>query len=119
MMRPRSFALVATALLATSAFAAEVETITIKTLRAQMRYDVTEFDLKPGQKVKLVFQNDGDIWVVLCLTGSFNSSAPFRGWCVRVKPDGTMVPTCSGIRSPGRIVVNYDNEVYYTDNQGP
>ena len=40
MMRPRSFALVATARLATSAFAAEVETITIKTLRAQMRYDV-------------------------------------------------------------------------------
>jgi hypothetical protein len=34
MMHPRSFAL------ATSAFAAEVETITIKTLRAQMRYDV-------------------------------------------------------------------------------
>ena len=65
------------------------------------------------------FDKDGDIWVVLCLTGSFNSSAPFRGWCVRVKPDGTMVPTCSGIRSPGGIVVNYDNEVYYTDNQGP
>jgi hypothetical protein len=38
MMRPRSFALVATALLAISAFAVEVETI--KTLRAQMRYDV-------------------------------------------------------------------------------
>ena len=65
------------------------------------------------------FDKNGDIWVVLCLTGSFNSSAPFRGWCVRVKPDGTMVPTCSGIRSPGGIVVNYDNEVYYTDNQGP
>ncbi len=28
-------------LFATGAFAAEVETITIKTLRAQMRYDVT------------------------------------------------------------------------------
>lgn len=38
MMRPRSLALVATALLAISAFAVEVETI--KTLRAQMRYDV-------------------------------------------------------------------------------
>ncbi len=65
------------------------------------------------------FDQDGDLWVVLCLTGSFSSKAPFRGWCVRVKPDGTMVPTCSGVRSPGGIVVNYDNEVYYTDNQGP
>ena len=65
------------------------------------------------------FDKDGDLWVVLCLTGSFSSQAPFRGWCVRVKPDGTMVPTCSGIRSPGGIVVNWDNEVYFTDNQGP
>ncbi len=65
------------------------------------------------------FDKDGDIWVVLCLTGSFSSQVPFRGWCVRVKPDGTMVPTTSGVRSPGGIVVNYDNEVYYTDNQGP
>jgi len=65
------------------------------------------------------FDKDGDLWVVLCLTGSFSSQVPFRGWCVRVKPDGTMIPTCSGIRSPGGIVVNYDNEVYYTDNQGP
>jgi hypothetical protein len=65
------------------------------------------------------FDKDGDLWVVLCLTGSFSSQVPFRGWCLRVKPDGTMVPTCSGIRSPGGIVVNYDNEVYYTDNQGP
>ncbi len=65
------------------------------------------------------FDKNGDIWVVLCLTGSFSSQVPFRGWCVRVKPDGTMVPTCSGIRSPGGILVNYDGEVYYTDNQGP
>jgi hypothetical protein len=65
------------------------------------------------------FDKDGDLWVVLCLTGSFTSEAPFRGWALRIKPDGTMVPTCSGIRSPGGIVVNYDGEVYYTDNQGP
>ena len=65
------------------------------------------------------FDKNGDIWVVLCLTGSFNSVTDFRGWAVRVKPDGTMVPTCSGIRSPGGIGFDADGEVYYSDNQGP
>ena len=46
---------------ASVAFSADVETITIKTLRAQMRYDTTEFDVKPGQKVKIVFKNEDDM----------------------------------------------------------
>ena len=65
------------------------------------------------------FDKNGDLWVTLCLTGSFNSNAAFRGWALRIKPDGTMVPTCSGIRSPGGIGFDADGEVYYTDNQGP
>lgn len=65
------------------------------------------------------FDKAGDLWVVLCLTGSFNSVTDFRGWALRIKPDGTMVPTCSGIRSPGGIGFDADGEVYYTDNQGP
>jgi glucose/arabinose dehydrogenase len=65
------------------------------------------------------FDAQGDLWQVLCLTGSFSSEVPFRGWAVRVKPDGKMVPTCSGIRSPGGIGFDADGEVYYTDNQGP
>jgi glucose/arabinose dehydrogenase len=65
------------------------------------------------------FDKAGDLWLVLCLTGSFTSETPFRGWSVRIKPDGTMVPTCSGIRSPGGIDFDADGEVYYTDNQGP
>ncbi len=65
------------------------------------------------------FDKHGDLWVCLCLTGSFSSQVPFRGWAVRVKPDGTMVPTCSGIRSPGGVGFDAEGEVYYTDNQGP
>jgi hypothetical protein len=30
------------------------------------------------------FDPSGHLWVVLCLTGSFTSEAPWRGWCVRV-----------------------------------
>jgi len=61
---------------------------------------------------------NGDIWIVLCLTGSFSSEVPWRGWCVRVKPDGEMVPTASGIRSPGGIGFNEAGDAFYTDNQG-
>jgi hypothetical protein len=65
------------------------------------------------------FDKNGDLWTVLCLTGSFDSKAPFRGWALRIKPDGTMTPTCSGIRSPGGIGFDAEGAVYYTDNQGP
>lgn len=65
------------------------------------------------------FDKNGDLWVTLCLTGSFSSRAPFRGWALRVKPDGTLVPTCSGIRSPGGVGFDADGEAYYVDNQGP
>ena len=65
------------------------------------------------------FDADGNIWVVLCLTGSFSSEVPFRGWAVRVTPDGRTIPTTSGIRSPGGIGFGCDGTVLYTDNQGP
>lgn len=64
------------------------------------------------------FDRNGDLWVVHCLTGSFTSETEYRGWCLRIKPDGTMVPTCSGIRSPGGIGMNADGDMFYTDNQG-
>jgi len=65
------------------------------------------------------FDRDGNIWVVLCLTGSFNSDCKYRGWCLRITPDGKAIPTCSGIRSPGGIGLNSAGDVFYTDNQGP
>jgi glucose/arabinose dehydrogenase len=65
------------------------------------------------------FDRDGAIWVTLCLTGSFTSEHPFRGWCMRVMPDGRTVPTASGIRSPGGVGMNAAGDMFYTDNQGP
>lgn len=65
------------------------------------------------------FDRHGDMWVVLCLTGSFSSEVPFRGWGVQVKPDGTMVPAVSGVRSPGGIGFNAEGDLFYTENQGP
>lgn len=65
------------------------------------------------------FDKNGDLWVTLCLTGSFGSNIDFRGWALRVKPDGSLIPACSGIRSPGGMGFDAAGEVYYTDNQGP
>ncbi len=65
------------------------------------------------------FDKDGNMWVVLCLTGSFNSDSKYRGWCLRIDSDGNSIPTCSGIRSPGGIAFNTNGDAFYTDNQGP
>ncbi|MEZ5326069.1 MAG: hypothetical protein R3F19_13545 [Verrucomicrobiales bacterium] len=62
---------------------------------------------------------DGNIWVVLCLTGSGGTRADYRGWCMRITPDGKMIPTASGIRSPGGIGENHLGDMFYCDNQGP
>lgn len=61
---------------------------------------------------------EGNIWVALCLTGSFTADSNWRGWVVRVTPDGKMIPTCSGVRSPGGIGFNAEGDAFYMDNQG-
>ena len=65
------------------------------------------------------FDPQGNLWIVLCLTGSFTSEAPYRGWCLRLTPDGKWLPTCSGVRSPGGIGMNAEGAMFFTDNQGP
>lgn len=65
------------------------------------------------------FDTKGDLWLTLCLTGSFSSQTEYRGWCLRITPEGKVVPTCSGIRSPGGMGMNLAGDVFYTDNQGP
>ncbi|HTN75289.1 MAG TPA: hypothetical protein VL096_08585 [Pirellulaceae bacterium] len=65
------------------------------------------------------FDKDGNIWVALCLTGSFSSANKYRGWCLRITPEGKVIPTTSGLRSPGGIGMNAEGDMFYTDNQGP
>ena len=46
---------------------------------------------------------DGNMWIVLCLTGSNGAESDFRGWCVRINEKGEMIPTTSGtgyVKSP-------------------
>jgi len=65
------------------------------------------------------FDKGGNIWITLCLTGSFTSDAKFRGWAGKITPEGKFVPTTSGVRSPGGVGFNAEGDVFYTDNQGP
>ncbi len=46
------------------------------------------------------------------------STAPYRGWVLRVSPDGTVTPWASGVRSPNGVAVDSQDRVFVTDNQG-
>ncbi len=65
------------------------------------------------------FDRDGNMWVVLTLTGSFTSDSKYRGWGLRIDPQGRATPLVSGIRSPGGVGFNAAGDCFYTDNQGP
>ena len=62
---------------------------------------------------------DGNIWIALCLSKSYHSDAPFRGWCLKITPDGKKIPVCSGIRSPCGIGPNEHGVMFYAESQGP
>ncbi|MCA9173606.1 MAG: hypothetical protein KDB14_03890 [Planctomycetales bacterium] len=62
---------------------------------------------------------EGNIWVALCLSESYRSKVPFRGWCVKVTKDGKLIPVCSGIRSPCGIGPNEHGVMFYAESQGP
>jgi glucose/arabinose dehydrogenase len=65
------------------------------------------------------FDRHGDLYITLCLTGSFTSDSKFRGWAMKMTPDGKITPFASGVRSPGGVGFNAEGDVFYTDNQGP
>ncbi|MEY3852752.1 MAG: hypothetical protein RI910_1732, partial [Verrucomicrobiota bacterium] len=39
---------------------------------------------------------NGDVWMVLCLTGSFHAHSPWRGWAAKITPEGKFIPVASG-----------------------
>lgn len=62
---------------------------------------------------------EGNIWVALGLSGSYHSRNLFRGWAVKVTPDGKMIPVCSGLRSPGGVGPNAQGVMFCIESQGP
>jgi hypothetical protein len=62
---------------------------------------------------------EGNIWVALGLTASYRSENRFRGWGMKVTPDGKTIPVCSGMRSPGGVGENAEGVMFYVESQGP
>lgn len=42
----------------------------------------------------------------------------WRGWGMKVTPEGKLIPVCAGMRSPAGIGVNASGDAFYTDQQG-
>jgi hypothetical protein len=61
----------------------------------------------------------GDIWIALGLSSSYESHNLFRGWAVKVTPQGKMIPMCSGLRSPGGVGPNAQGAMFAIESQGP
>ncbi len=63
---------------------------------------------------------DGNFWITLNkpFGGEPFGKAPWRGFAMRITPDGRMLPTVSGLRSPAGIQNSPWGDMFYTDNQG-
>ncbi|MCH2134071.1 MAG: PQQ-dependent sugar dehydrogenase [Phycisphaerales bacterium] len=46
------------------------------------------------------------------------SQEPWRGWVLRISPEGEVTPMAHGFRSPCGIGMNIEGDVFVTDNQG-
>ena len=62
---------------------------------------------------------EGNIWVVLGLSESYHSRQLFRGWCLKITPEGKTIPVCSGLRSPAGVGPNADGVMFCVESQGP
>ena len=66
------------------------------------------------------FTEDGDMLVTLNLSwiGHGASLAKWRGWLLKISPDGEMEPIATGLRSPSGFVLNSSGDIFYSENQG-
>jgi hypothetical protein len=44
--------------------------------------------------------------------------ALWRGWGMKITPQGKLIPVCAGMRSPSGIGCNAEGDMFYTDQQG-
>ena len=50
--------------------------------------------------------------------GRMYAATPFRGWVIKVTPNGEMIPWASGLRTPNGLGFDLDGNLFATDNQG-
>lgn len=50
--------------------------------------------------------------------GKGGSLSKWRGWMVKLTPEGNIIPWATGLRSPAGFNVNSAGDIFYTENQG-
>ncbi len=67
-----------------------------------------------------MFLPNGDMLVTLNLSwvGRGESLVKWRGWMMRVTPDGKVIPHAAGMRSPAGFGLNDAGDVFFAENQG-
>lgn len=76
--------------------------------------DYHEFAFGPAR------DKNGDFFITLNVGfgGGHQAKAPWRGWCVKVSPEGKMEPFAYGLRSPNGVNFSPEGDLFYCDNQG-
>ncbi len=66
------------------------------------------------------FTPEGDMLVTLNLgwLDGGQSLSKWRGWLIKVSPDGKVSPIATGLRSPAGYGLNKNGDIFYTENQG-
>ncbi|GAA5222339.1 hypothetical protein GCM10025777_29700 [Membranihabitans marinus] len=68
-----------------------------------------------------VFDKEGNMIVTLNLGwigGQMVSKVKWRGWMVKITPDGELFPIAAGMRSPAGLTIDGKGNLYYSENQG-
>ncbi len=66
------------------------------------------------------FLENGDMLVTLNLSwlGGGVSTVRWRGWLLKITPEGDMTPIATGLRSPAGFAINPEGDYFFTENQG-
>ncbi|MEM1136034.1 MAG: plastocyanin/azurin family copper-binding protein [Bacteroidota bacterium] len=62
--------------------------------------------------------NDMLVTLNLSWIGYGESLVKWRGWLLKITPEGEMTPIATGLRSPAGFGVNQAGDIFYTENQG-
>jgi len=65
------------------------------------------------------FDAVGNLFVTLGLSQSYESHALFRGFVLKVSPDGKTTAFASGLRSPAGVGMDEHGALFYVESQGP
>ena len=72
----------------------------------------------PSRKMMTNWRNDEWKNVNKHEAGRMFAKVPYRGWVLKVTPDGRTLPFASGFRSPNGLFVDKQDRLWVTDNQG-